>query len=137
LIRAIEIVKKSNKEIPVLSKEQTNFTPIIIGIKKSNKDISLAIKKRIKKRLKIGMVTEVKKLKKQGISWKRLEEFGLEYRFIAKYLQKKISYEEMIERIQKESEQYAKRQMTWFKRDRRIYWIKNKKEALNLIKSLN
>ena len=137
LIRAIEIVKKSNKAIPSLSKKQTNFTPIIMGIKKSNEDISLAIKKRIKKRLKIGMIAEVKKLKKQGISWKRLEEFGLEYRFIAKHLQKKISYEEMIERIQKESEQYVKRQTTWFKRDKRIHWIKNKKEALNLIKSIN
>ena len=68
---------------------------------------------------------------------KRLEEFGLEYRYIAQYLQKKIRYEEMIKKIQKESEHFAKRQMTWFRRwekhGREIIWIKNKKEADKLV----
>ena len=96
---------------------------------------------------------------KQGVSWKRLEEFGLEYRHIALYLQKKITLpatlckrayspsriatrnvageakQKMIEKIQKESEHYAKRQMTWFKRDKRIYWIKNPKQTEKLVKN--
>ena len=78
------------------------------------------------------MVAETKNLRKSGLSWKRLEEFGLEYRYASQYLQKKISHREMIEKIQKESEQFAKRQMTWFKRDKRIQWVKNKKEAEEL-----
>ena len=92
-------------------------------------ELKKLIKKRLLKRLKEGMVEEIKKLQKSGVNWKRLEEFGLEYRYIAQYLQKKIDYQEMIERIQKESEYFAKRQMTWFKRDKRIRWIKNYKEA--------
>jgi tRNA dimethylallyltransferase len=134
LIRAIEIVKKTKKPIPSLLSKKTNFEPIFIGIQKSKEKISLAIQKRLKKRLKIGMIAEVKKLKRQGVSWKRLEEFGLEYRFIAQYLQGKIDYNEMVEKIQKESEQYGKRQMTWFKKDKRINWIENQKEAQKLIK---
>ena len=62
-----------------------------------------------------------------------MEEFGLEYRFVAQYLQDKITYEEMLDKIQTESEQYARRQMTWFKRDKRIYWIKNYKQAEKLV----
>ncbi len=73
-------------------------------------------------------------MKKSGLSWKRLEEFGLEYRYIAQYLQKKMNYQEMIDKIQKESEHYTKRQMTWFKRDKRIYWINNYKKAEKLVK---
>jgi len=134
LIRALEIVKKTKRPIPSLLNKKSNFDSIFIGIKKSKEEISSAIQKRLEKRLKIGMIAEVEKLKKQGVSWKRLEEFGLEYRFIAQYLQKKIDYQQMKERIQKESEQYGKRQMTWFKKDKRIHWIKNKKQAEKLIK---
>jgi tRNA dimethylallyltransferase len=81
---------------------------------------------------KDAMINEVKKLHKL-LSWKRLEEFGLEYRFVAQYLQNKISYQKMIEDIQIESEHYAKRQMTWFKRDKKIHWINNYKDINRLI----
>ena len=78
------------------------------------------------------MINEVKKLH-ETLSWKRLEEFGLEYRFVAQYLQNKIAKEEMIKKIQIESEHYTKRQMTWFKRDKKIHWIKNQKETPALV----
>jgi len=131
LIRAIEIVKKIDR-VPVLKKEPLPYSILLIGIKKGKRELSSLIRKRLLKRVREGMVAEVKKLKKSGLSWKRLEEFGLEYRYIAQYLQGKISYAEMIESIQKESEHYAKRQMTWFKRDKRIKWVKNQKEAEKL-----
>jgi len=132
LIRALEIVIKTKKPIPFLKKEP-RFNLLVIGIKKSQKHLQELIQKRLNKRLKKGMVTEVKRLRKQGLSWKRLEEFGLEYRYIAYYLQNKISYQEMIAKIQKESEHYTKRQMTWFKRDKRINWVKNQQEAKKLV----
>jgi len=134
LIRAIEIASKIGR-VPVLEKKPLPYPVLMFGIKKEKKELSSLIKKRLLKRLKIGMIAEVKKLKKLGLSWKRLEEFGLEYRFIAQYLQKKINYQEMIEKIQKESEHFAKRQMTWFKRDKRIRWIKNYLEAEKLVKN--
>jgi len=122
LIRAIEIVRKTKKPVPSLKLQPLPYPILIIGIKKEKEELKKLIKKRLLKRFKKGMIAEVKKLKESGLSWKRLEEFGLEYRYIAKYLQGKINYNEMIENIQKESEQFAKRQMAWFKRDDRIRW---------------
>ncbi len=136
LIRALEIVIKTKKPVPLLKKKPLQFKTLIIGIKKSPEELKELIRKRLLKRLKGGMIAEVKKLKKSGLSWKRLEEFGLEYRFLAQYLQKKISFEEMLGKIQKESEKFAKRQITWFKHDKRIHWIKNYRQAEKLVNLL-
>ena len=85
------------------------------------------------------MVKEIEILhKKYKVSWKRLESFGLEYKYISLYLRKKINYNEMIEKLNIAIRQFAKRQISWFKRwekqGARINWIKNKKEALKFIK---
>lgn len=134
LIRALEIIKKTMGPVPSLRKSPPQYDVLKIGVKKTVGELKKLIKKRFLKRLKIGMIEEVKKLKKEGLSWKKLEDFGLEYRYVAQYLQGKISYGEMIERIQKESEHYAKRQMTWFKRDENINWVRNEKGAEKLVK---
>jgi len=164
LIRALEIVLTTGKPVPSLRRHceeksdeaipQDCFATarndeleiLQIGIKKSPEELKKLIEKRLLKRLKPArnashsdaggnnaMINEVKKLHK-SLSWKRLEEFGLEYRFVAQYLQNKIPYQEMVEKIQIESEHYAKRQMTWFKRDKKINWLSNFKEAEKLVK---
>ncbi|MDD5145828.1 MAG: tRNA (adenosine(37)-N6)-dimethylallyltransferase MiaA [Candidatus Pacebacteria bacterium] len=134
LIRAIEIIRKIKKAIPPLKKNPLPYPVLMIGIKKTPEELKKFIQKRLKKRLNQGMINEIKKLRKNGVSWKRLEEFGLEYRFISLYLQKKLSYSEMLNVLQKEIEHFAKRQMTWFKKDKRIRWVKNYKEAEILVK---
>ncbi len=133
LIRAIEIVLKTKSPIPKLKTEPIDSEVLILGVKKDKEELSKLIKKRLLKRLRIGMVAEVKKLHNEGVSWKRLEAFGLEYKYLALFLQNKITKEEMIERIQKESEHYAKRQMTWWKRDPRIHWISSSKTVLGVV----
>jgi tRNA dimethylallyltransferase len=135
LIRAIEIVKKTKKAVPEFKTNPLPYSILFIGVKKSDQELKKLIALRLKKRLKQGMVAEIKKLHKDGISWKRLEEFGLEYRYIAQYLQKKINYSEMQSILQKEIEHYAKRQMTWFGKDKRIKWVKNYQGAERLFKN--
>ncbi len=132
LIRAIEIVKKTGQPVPK-AEPKHNKNIVFLGIQKSKEELRSNIAKRLNSRLKKGMVKEVRNLHQSGLSWKKLESFGLEYRWIAQFLQNKISYEKMLERIQKESEHFAKRQMTWFKRDNRIYWIRDFKQASRLI----
>ena len=74
----------------------------------------------------MGMIREVENLHKQyGASWKRLENLGLEFRWIAQFLQHKISRKEMEAKLYFDIIHYAKRQMTWFKKDSRIKWLKN------------
>lgn len=131
LVRALEIVLKTKKPVPSLKKEPINSDVLMLGIKKDN--LKELIEKRLLKRLKTGMVAEVKKLHKSGVSWKRLEEFGLEYRYISFFLQGKMTKQEMIKRLQKKIEHYAKRQITWFKKDQRILWVSNSKVALKVV----
>lgn len=132
LIRAIEIAKYLGKVPPL--KKNPQFDCLLLGIALSKEELKRRIEKRLLARLKKGMVAEVKKLKKQGLSWQRLEEFGLEYKAIARYLQTKTTKKEMILSLEKEIEDFARRQMSWFKKDKRIKWINSFKEAEKLIK---
>ena len=132
LIRAIEIAKTFGK-VPEL-KKNPQFNCLLIGIKKPKEKIKEFIHKRLLKRFKKEMIKEVKNLRESGVSWQRLKEFGLEYKWIARYLQEKIEKKEMIENLQKDIEKFAKRQMTWFKKDKRIHWIKNQKQVERLVR---
>ncbi len=121
LVRAIEIAEALGN-IPK-AKETTPFDTTYIGILWNDEDLRARINQRLQKRLKQGMIKEVTNLHNKGLSWKRLEDLGLEYRYIAEYLQKKITREEMIALLQNKIWQYAKRQMTWFKRNKKIVWV--------------
>ena len=133
LIRAIEIIIKTKKPIPPLKKSPLPYPVLVLGIKKSPDELKKLIKRRLLERFKKGMVAEVKKLRKAGLSWRRLEEFGLEYRWIARYLWRP-GFRNFRDKLQKEIEHFAKRQMTWFKKDQRIRWVKSYKEAEKLVK---
>ncbi|MES2416234.1 MAG: tRNA (adenosine(37)-N6)-dimethylallyltransferase MiaA [Patescibacteria group bacterium] len=121
LVRAIEIAQALGK-VPMLKKAPIKYEFIKIGLCAPTDILSKRIEKRLLSRIKTGMLLEAKKLHRKGISWKRMEELGLEYRFMALHLQGKITEKEMIEKLQTAIIQYAKRQMTWFKKDNEIKW---------------
>jgi tRNA dimethylallyltransferase len=132
LIRAIEICKSIGK-VPKISKnyklKTKNYEFLQIGIKFPQEILYKRIKLRLEQRFKQGMIKEVKDLhSKYIVSWKRLESFGLEYRAIAKFLQNKTSKDEMKEELFSEIKKYSKRQLTWFKRDKRIQWLNEYKD---------
>ena len=133
LIRAIEIAKTLGK-VPNLDIQCPSWDAMQIGVKLPNKILNKNIEKRVKKMLKDGLVAETKKLRKSGLSWKRIYELGFEYKYPALFLQNKISKEEMLDRMLIENWQYAKRQMTWFRKDKRIKWISKENQAERLIK---
>lgn len=133
LIRALEIIIKSGKKVPEL-KSAPKYEVLFIGVKREMRELKELIKSRLLKRLKMGMVKEVINLRKFGLSWQRLEDFGLEYRYIAYYLQNKLSYDEMVVKLQKEIEHYAKRQLTWFNRNKKIRWVADSKQVEKLVK---
>ena len=140
LIRALEIIAFTDKPVPVIelgsmNQELGKYKTLWIGINPKEKDLRQRIKKRLDKRFKQGLIAEVKKLKKSGVSWKRLYDFGLEYRWISLYLQNKITLQEMKENLYRAIRQYSKRQMTWFKRNKKIHWLKNVKDADKLTKA--
>ncbi len=132
VIRSIEIAKELG-EVPDLE-NKPRYDCLLLGIKHSREELKQRIAERLETRFDKGMIQEVKELHQKRVSWEKLEDFGLEYRWIARFLQDKITKEEMKESLQKDIEHFAKRQMTWFKKDDRIHWIKNKEQAETLIK---
>lgn len=138
LIRAIEIAKELGK-VPKLKKIKKEYETIKIGLTFPDKELKGRIYERLIKRIKKGMIKEVEKLHESGVSWKKLESFGLEYRYVSFYLQKKMTKEEMIEKLFSAIWHFAKRQKTWFKRDKEIIWINpsKKQEVSNTFKKVN
>ncbi len=131
LIRAIEIAQSLGK-VPSMQKKNP-YNPLWIGIRLSPEELKKRIRKRLFSRLHEGLIEEAKSLRKKGLSWKRFYELGLEYKFLAEYLRNKLSKKEMIELLNTAIEQYARRQMVWFKRNKGINWVSNKKEAFPLL----
>ena len=122
LIRAIEIAT-SLGNVPEIKEGPKKYDFVFIGLDFPDNELKKRIEKRLLDRIKLGMIAEIKKLHNQGVSWKRLESFGLEYRQTALYLQEKITREQMIENLKNDIWHFAKRQRTWFKRNKKIRWF--------------
>jgi len=96
-----------------------------IGIKTNREELNAKIQKRLDDRFSEDMIKEVRDLHEKGVSWEWMERIGLEYRWISRFLQNKISEKEMKEKLYFDIIHYAKRQMTWLKRNKEIIWLKN------------
>ncbi|OHA26107.1 MAG: tRNA (adenosine(37)-N6)-dimethylallyltransferase MiaA [Candidatus Taylorbacteria bacterium RIFCSPHIGHO2_02_FULL_46_13] len=121
IIRAIEIAEALGN-VPKLSALR-RYNPLFIGITLAPQELQKRIRVRLFKRMQQDMVAEAKRLHIGGLSWKRMDELGLEYRYLALHLQGKLTRAEMLKKLNTEIWHYAKRQMTWFKRDKRIKWF--------------
>ncbi len=131
LVRALEIVRSTGKPVPMATNNTFLYDTLKLGIRLSAQDLASRIHTRLMARLKGGLVAEVRKLHTDGLSWKRLEEFGLEYRYISRYLKGEMDKKEMLQQLEREIVRYAKRQMTWFKRDTDIVWVKSNQNAVS------
>ncbi|MEI6580551.1 MAG: tRNA (adenosine(37)-N6)-dimethylallyltransferase MiaA [bacterium] len=133
LIRAIEIAKTLGK-VPKIIKDSPPYKFIKIGLFAPADILKEKINERLFARIKVGMIKEIENLHKNGLPWKRMEELGLEYRYVSLYLQNKLTKKEMTEKLNSEIYKYAKRQMTWFKRDKDIIWFDaSKKNFKNVL----
>ena len=109
-----------------------------LGVTWPREILKQRIDERLEKRLQEGMVDEVKALLDEGISEEFMIKLGLEYKYLTWYLTGKIGYEQMKEELGNAIKKFAKRQMTWFRRDPRIHWLNMQNspaaEAAELIK---
>jgi tRNA dimethylallyltransferase len=142
-VRAIEI-EEYYKKNPELTHHFPRLHPVCFGLHLDRETRRENITKRLQKRLKNGMVEEVKTLLEKGITPETLMYYGLEYKFITLYLTDRIDYDTMVEKLNVAIHRFAKRQMTWFRKmeheGTRIHWIDARlpmdqkiKEALSLI----
>ncbi|MBW6480371.1 MAG: tRNA (adenosine(37)-N6)-dimethylallyltransferase MiaA, partial [Bacteroidales bacterium] len=143
LIRAIEIETYNDKHKEE-RKDFPEFSYIIFAIDFPRKEIRQRITERLKHRLENGMIQEIQELIKKGLKPEQLMFYGLEYKYITQYVTGEISYDEMFNKLNTAIHQFAKRQMTWFRRMERkgfkIHWIEgslnNKEKLLQITQTL-
>ena len=136
IMRVLEIYKatgknKTEKEIESRKKE-VEFDYKVFAIKWERDILYDRINKRVDKMINLGLIEEVKKILSQYKEFPTAMQ-GLGYKEVVEYLNKKCTKEEMIEKIKMETRRYAKRQMTWFRKNKQTVWLEGKKEVQNNI----
>ncbi|MEI7812659.1 MAG: tRNA (adenosine(37)-N6)-dimethylallyltransferase MiaA [Ignavibacteria bacterium] len=124
IINAILVAEAEEIEHSV---KRIKITPLVIGIDMERDKIKERITFRLKERLRAGMIDEVKSLIDNKVSYEKLKFFGLEYKFAARYLLGELNYNDMQQKLNSAIYNFAKRQMTWFRKMERegviIHWI--------------
>ena len=121
VMRMLEKLHAGDDHVPT---RQPRYECLKLGVTWDRETLRGRIDERLERRLKAGMVDEVRRLMDDGVSTEFLYKLGLEYRFIARYLTGDIpDYDEMVTLLGTAIRQFAKRQMTWFRRDPDIHWL--------------
>ncbi len=126
IIRALEVYELSGEPISQIQKKRTvpsDFIPQFWGLRWSREDLYHRINQRVDEMIALGLVQEVEKLKARGYDTRYNSLDSVGYKEVFMYLDGTIGYQEMIDLIKQNSRRLAKKQMTWFNRDRRINWI--------------
>ena len=126
IVRAIEIAMYQALQ-PDNQADSKEMNSVVLGIKLERVERRNMITERLMKRLKEGMIDEVERLLEKGVPPDKMEYYGLEYRFITRYIRHELTYDEMVKRLNTAIHQFAKRQMTYFRgmerRGVKIHWI--------------
>jgi len=125
IIRALEVCLVSSKPFSQQRKMlEPLYQSLLLGIEWPREVLYRRIDKRVDERMQQGMVQEVQRLLDEGISHQRLEALGLEYRYISRWLSGAFETEdEMVQRLKYAIHDFTRRQLTWFRKDKRIKWI--------------
>lgn len=119
LVRKIEVLQTPRSPLS----KKADLDVLKIGLASSRKVINERIDKRLEKRIEMGLIDEGKRLKKEGLAFKRMRELGLEYRALANLLEGKVNRIQFKKNLEIKIHQYAKRQMVWFKKEKKITWF--------------
>lgn len=127
LVRAIEIALCQGRNEAVETVLLPEMKPLVFGIKTGRETVRRRITERLKSRLSSGMIDEVRNLLAEGVPIARLESYGLEYRYISRYLAGEINRNDMFQKLNSAIHGFAKNQETWFRKMERhgieIIWL--------------
>lgn len=132
VIRAIEIMTTFGKTTDT-KKQSPNFDFLQIGIKLPRETLYQRIEKKVEEMHKRGLVKETKKLLSAGYDFSEPAFSALGYKYIRDYLKHKITLKSALELMKRDTKHFAKRQLTWFKRNKKIHWVATYPEAEHLI----
>lgn len=124
IIRALEVHELTGQSFSSLQTSQRNtYRLAAVGLYLERSQLYARIEERVDKMITDGLVEEVIRLRKQGYDRTMNSMMGLGYKQVGAYLDGLLDFHEMIAAIKLETRRYAKRQYTWFKKDKRIHWI--------------
>lgn len=136
IIRALEIVTFSGKPLSSLrQKKRASYDTILLGIARTKEELHARIDDAVDRMIERGWLDEIRTLREQGVSWDAPAMSSIGYRELGRYLQGECSLGHAIDDVKQATRHYAKRQMTWFKRDKRIHWVADVEEAKALVKA--
>src|SRR3989344_2778510 len=127
IIRALEIAAVLGKN--PAPRAAIGYDVLWLGIAQPVKKLEKKIRLRLSARMKQGMVAEAKRLHAAGPSYKRMEELGLEYRSLARFLQGVITRDQMTDELNRAIRKYAVRQIRYWKRNKDILWFKDARDV--------
>ncbi|HSD12454.1 MAG TPA: tRNA (adenosine(37)-N6)-dimethylallyltransferase MiaA [Patescibacteria group bacterium] len=134
LIRALEVIEATGRPFSVeQGRGEPLFDVLQLGIRRPRPEIYRRIEARVDAMMKRGLLDEAKRLGKR-YGWSVPAMTGLGHRQLGLFLRGKASLEEAVDLIKRDTRHFAKRQTTWFKRDERIRWVKNEKDAVSRVK---
>lgn len=141
IIRAIEFYRVTGVPISEhqrMTKERdSRYEPLMMCVNWDRKVLYERINKRVDIMLEEGLLDEVKSLVEKGYTKALNSMKGIGYKEVIDYFNGELQYDEMVELIKQSSRRYAKRQLTWFRRDERIHWLNSEnmlEEALELVR---
>lgn len=123
LIRAIEIAQWRNENPIAQSHKKLVFKTLLIGLYSDHSILKRNIQNRVDKQIKDGLLSEIRKLLRNGVSWKHQSMTSLGYEEWKEFFAGLKSKEDVIEKIKRNQTRYTSDQLTWFKKDPRIIWI--------------
>ncbi|MFR2892483.1 tRNA (adenosine(37)-N6)-dimethylallyltransferase MiaA [Peptoniphilus grossensis] len=130
IIRALEILKSGNKKGDNFREENKDYNLIYIGLNMDRAKLYEKINQRVDKMIDLGLVDEVKNLLDEGLDKNSQSLKAIGYKEVISYLDGDIDFDEMVDLIKKNSRHYAKRQLTWFRRDKRIKWFDRESDTI-------
>lgn len=130
IIRALEILKSGNKKGENFREENKDYNLIYLGLNMDRSKLYEKINQRVDKMVDLGLVDEVKNLLDEGLDRNSQSLKAIGYKEVISYLDGDIDFDEMVDLIKKNSRHYAKRQLTWFRRDDRIKWFGRESDRL-------
>lgn len=127
VMRALEVYRLSGRPLSAVQAEHrfqdSPFSALLIGLERTKETLYRRIEERIDWQLTHGMVEETRSLLDQGYRRELGSMTGLGYRQVADYLANECDYAEMVRRFKRDTRRFAKRQMTWFRREAGVVWL--------------
>jgi tRNA dimethylallyltransferase len=130
MVRAIEVARSAGSVGGARGRVEVPFRTLMLGIGIDRPTLLERIHRRLHARVEGGLIEEVEGLRNEGLSDARLEDLGLEYRWVGRYLRGVSARAEMLEELERAIARFARRQMTWFRKRGPVLWIETVEEAV-------